>query len=52
MLCSFLPEEGSFPLAGLIEVNHTFYGTTPVGGAYNHGTIFSLTPPSDEDDGK
>jgi uncharacterized repeat protein (TIGR03803 family) len=27
----------------LIDVNGTFYGTTAAGGAYDYGTIFSLT---------
>lgn len=42
MLYSFLPKGGSFPIAGLVDVNGTLYGTTPSGGAYNHGTIFSF----------
>ncbi len=41
---------GSFPLAGLIDVNGTLYGTTVNGGAhscdtgyYSCGTVFSIT---------
>ncbi len=52
MLYSFLPKEGSSPVAGLIEINGTFYGATPSGGAYNHGTIFSLMPANSEDNAK
>jgi uncharacterized repeat protein (TIGR03803 family) len=37
------PGGGSQPSADLININHTLYGTTQRGGAYNLGTIFSLT---------
>jgi uncharacterized repeat protein (TIGR03803 family) len=47
VLYSFLPKQGSFPVAGLVYLKGAFYGTTPSGGAYNHGTIFSLTVPDD-----
>ncbi len=36
-------KDGSKPLAGLIDVNGIFYGTTEVGGVYNVGTVFSIT---------
>ncbi len=52
MLYSFLPKEGSFPVAGLIELNGKFYGTTPLGGEHNHGAIFSLTAPNDRGNAK
>lgn len=44
------PSDGSFPQAGLIDVNGTLYGTTVCGGTYDYppfcqgGTIFSLNP--------
>jgi uncharacterized repeat protein (TIGR03803 family) len=34
---------GTFPATGLLAVNGTLYGTTQSGGAYNHGTIYSVT---------
>jgi hypothetical protein len=46
VLYSFLPSEGSFPVTGLIDVNGTFYGTTPTGGAYNQGVFFSFSAPN------
>lgn len=36
--------DGSNPLASLIDVNGTLYGTTYGGGTYGFGTVFSLTP--------
>ena len=36
--------DGREPVAGLIQVNGTFYGTTREGGAYGDGTVFSVTP--------
>jgi uncharacterized repeat protein (TIGR03803 family) len=36
--------DGSSPIAPLIDVGGTLYGTTYVGGKYNGGTVFSLTP--------
>jgi uncharacterized repeat protein (TIGR03803 family) len=43
MLYSFLANGGpDNPLAGLIERNGTFYGTSELGGAY-YGTVFSLS---------
>ncbi len=36
---------GSGPAAGLIfDGNGNLYGTTSAGGAYNHGTVFEITP--------
>lgn len=35
--------DGSVPVAGLVAVNGTLYGTTYLGGAFNQGTIFSVT---------
>jgi uncharacterized repeat protein (TIGR03803 family) len=47
-LYSFCPQascaDGAFPLAGLLQTtNGDFYGTTPIGGANNGGTVFSLS---------
>jgi uncharacterized repeat protein (TIGR03803 family) len=36
--------DGAMPLAGLIDVNGTLYGTTSAAGKYGDGTIFALTP--------
>jgi uncharacterized repeat protein (TIGR03803 family) len=36
--------DGNFPLASLIDVNGTLYGTTAYGGSSNKGTVFSLNP--------
>jgi uncharacterized repeat protein (TIGR03803 family) len=36
--------DGAHPLAGLTNVNGTYYGTTSRGGASNDGTVFSITP--------
>jgi uncharacterized repeat protein (TIGR03803 family) len=49
---SFDPEEGEFPIGGLVQAtNWSFYGTTQVGGTYDCGrtetlcgTIFEITP--------
>jgi uncharacterized repeat protein (TIGR03803 family) len=35
--------DGDGPAAGLIDVNETLYGTTNLGGAYDCGTVFSIT---------
>ncbi len=35
---------GAYPVAGLINVKGTFYGTTSEGGANGDGTVFSLSP--------
>lgn len=44
VLYSFLPKYGAHPVSGLIDVNGTFYGTTPDGGTYGEGTVYTLTP--------
>jgi uncharacterized repeat protein (TIGR03803 family) len=36
--------DGTMPLAGLIDVKGTLYGTTSAGGKYGKGTVFALTP--------
>jgi uncharacterized repeat protein (TIGR03803 family) len=36
--------DGSNPEAGLIRKGANLYGTTPIGGAYNGGTLFKVTP--------
>jgi uncharacterized repeat protein (TIGR03803 family) len=35
--------DGSAPIAGLINVGGTFYGTTTAGGMYGGGTVFEVT---------
>ena len=40
--------DGEFPLAGLINVKGTLYGTTVYGDASNDGTVFSITPSGTE----
>ena len=35
--------DGQEPQADLININGTLYGTTVLGGAHNHGAIYSLT---------
>jgi uncharacterized repeat protein (TIGR03803 family) len=35
--------DGGGPTAGLIDISGTLYGTTSSGGAYNAGTVFSIT---------
>ena len=44
MLYSFLPRDGEQPVSGLIDVDGTLYGTTPAGGAYDDGTVYSFLP--------
>lgn len=36
--------DGATPLAGLVDVKGTLYGTTSAGGANGNGTVFALTP--------
>jgi uncharacterized repeat protein (TIGR03803 family) len=36
--------DGANPVAGLVNVNGTFYGTTEGGGASGNGAIFSVNP--------
>ncbi len=40
--------DGNGPLAGLINVKSTLYGTTMEGGANGDGTVFSITPSGTE----
>ncbi|MGA8533713.1 MAG: choice-of-anchor tandem repeat GloVer-containing protein [Candidatus Tumulicola sp.] len=35
--------DGSYPIAGLTNLNGTLYGTTNLGGLYGYGTVFSVT---------
>jgi uncharacterized repeat protein (TIGR03803 family) len=35
--------DGASPLAGLVAVNNTLYGTTQFGGTSNNGTVFKIT---------
>jgi uncharacterized repeat protein (TIGR03803 family) len=35
--------DGATPLAGLVDVKGTLYGTTSAGGAYGNGTVFALS---------
>ena len=37
------PRDGSGPLANLIDLNGTLYGTTSTGGKYGQGTVFKMT---------
>ncbi len=34
--------DGSYPMAGLLDVNGMLYGTTSGGGSYGYGTVFSF----------
>jgi uncharacterized repeat protein (TIGR03803 family) len=36
--------DGEYPIAGLIDVSGTLYGTTRAGGANDGGTVFALSP--------
>ena len=36
--------DGAYPVAGLINVGGTLYGTTKVGGSSGCGTVFAATP--------
>ena len=40
--------DGATPLAGLIAVNGTLYGTTSAGGPYYSGTVYSMTTSGSE----
>jgi uncharacterized repeat protein (TIGR03803 family) len=40
--------DGSVPLAGLLKVKGTLYGTTLAGGVSADGTVFSITPSGTE----
>ncbi|MGA8535344.1 MAG: choice-of-anchor tandem repeat GloVer-containing protein [Candidatus Tumulicola sp.] len=37
------PSDGTAPVAGLISVSGTLYGTTAGGGAHGNGTVFKVT---------
>ena len=37
-------KDGHNPIAGLLDVRGTLYGTTEGGGAHGYGTVFSITP--------
>jgi uncharacterized repeat protein (TIGR03803 family) len=43
VLLSFSGSNGAFPVASLVNVGGTLYGTTEDGGAYKRGTVFSVT---------
>jgi uncharacterized repeat protein (TIGR03803 family) len=36
--------DGCAPTSALIYANGTFYGTTAIGGEYNNGTLFAVSP--------
>ena len=36
--------DGNGPVAGVIDVNGTLYGTTVYGGKYGYGTVFDVVP--------
>ena len=38
------PNDGSVPYGGLLRVGNYLYGTTNIGGAYDCGTVYRLTP--------
>ncbi len=40
--------DGAFPMADLIDVAGTLYGTTQEGGAYGYGTVFSISTSGSE----
>jgi uncharacterized repeat protein (TIGR03803 family) len=41
---AFSSGDGAYPLAALVVVNGTLYGTTELGGADAVGTVFSISP--------
>lgn len=45
---TFNGRRGSLPLAGLIDVGGTLYGTTDEGGAHGLGVVFRMTPSGKE----
>jgi len=46
-LVNFNGANGAHPYSGLIlDSSGNIYGTTPVGGVFNLGTVFKLTPPT------
>lgn len=40
--------DGTYPMAGLIDVNGTLYGTTGLGNPYDTGTVYSVTTSGEE----
>ncbi len=40
--------DGANPVAGLLDLNGTLYGTTSYGGAKNYGTVFTISPSGSE----
>jgi uncharacterized repeat protein (TIGR03803 family) len=44
VLHNFRGPDGAFPVASLVNVRGTLYGTTQAGGTYGRGTVFALTP--------
>jgi uncharacterized repeat protein (TIGR03803 family) len=45
VLHPFTGADGAFPSASLMRAGDgNFYGTTPSGGAFDHGTVFRMTP--------
>lgn len=44
VLHSFGGSDGSYPAAGLIDVNGTLYGTTAGGGKNGFGTVYAFSP--------
>jgi uncharacterized repeat protein (TIGR03803 family) len=40
--------DGAIPVASLVEVKGTLYGTTDGGGTYGGGTVFTITPSGKE----
>jgi uncharacterized repeat protein (TIGR03803 family) len=42
------PDDAKYPVASLIDVHGTLYGTTQYGGKYDDGTVFSMTPAGKE----
>ena len=41
--------DGTYPLAGVINVGGTLYGTTDQGGAHGRGTVFAVNPSAHSD---
>jgi uncharacterized repeat protein (TIGR03803 family) len=46
--CCSSSSDGAYPMAGLVTVKGTLYGTTSEGGSSNDGAIFSVTPSGSE----
>lgn len=36
--------DGALPPSGVVDVDGSLYGVTGIGGAYNYGTVYRLTP--------